>query len=341
MNKFLKKILYASIAPLTFYVVVFIFYRKQDVYQDFGKYPNYSWKYEFQSLGDLSTKKLIHSKTDYNTFIFGSSRATSLYACYVQDKLRNSKAYHYGNWNESIGGVLEKIKLLDSLGYSLSNIIIYIDTDYTFDGDARCKPYDHYLLTHASKTTYLMNHFSSFLSSKENYKILLGGRPDKDRFPNRHSDPHTNDPYHKCSDSTIHFYGRDPFTKKDSVKIDSLKKSGFLFARSDEQKYGSEQISPSEAGMIEKIVKIVQRHKSNLYVIITPLYDQLKFNPTDIDILQKAFGKNFHDFSGINSITNNEYNYKADRKHFREVVSKQIIDSLLTPAPTSLAQSNE
>jgi hypothetical protein len=341
MKTFLKKVLYASIVPLLFYVIVFIVYRKYDVYQDFGTYANYSWKYEFQSLGDLSTKKLINSKKDYNTFIFGSSRTTSLYACYVQDRLKNSKAFHYGNWNESIGGILEKIKLLDSLHYKLSNVVIYIDTDYTFDGDGSCKSYDHYLLTHTPRPTYLMNHFSSFLSNKENYNILLGGAPPKDRFPNRHSDPVTNDPYHKCSDSTIHSYGFDPFTRRDSLKIDSLKNVGFLYARSKQQEFLGKQISAAESAIIDKIINILDKHKAKLYVIVTPLYDQMKFHPDDTSILKSKFGKDLYDFSGINSFTSNEFNYKPDRKHFREVVSKQIIDSLITPSSVGLAQGNE
>jgi hypothetical protein len=346
MKTFLKKILFATLLPGLFYVIVFIFYRTYDVYQDFGTYPNYSWKYEFQSLGDLSTKKLINSKKNYNTsknyntFIFGSSRTTSLFACYVQNQLEDSKAFHFGNWNESIGGILEKIKLLDSLHYQLSNIMIYIDTDYTFEGDGRCKPYDHYLLTHAPRPTYLMNHFSSFLSNKENYKILLGGAPPKDRFPNRHSDPVTNDPYHKCTDSTVRSYGFDPFIRADSLKIDSLKKSGFFYARSKRQKYLDEQISSSESKIIDGIVKILNRHRAKLYVIITPLYDQRKFNPEDISILRTAFGESLYDFSGINAITNNEYNYKPDRKHFREVVSKKIFDSIIAPSER-LAQGNQ
>jgi hypothetical protein len=341
MKTFLKKILYASIGPVLFYLCVFIVYHHYDPYQDFGTYLNYSWKYEFESLGDLSTKKLINSKNNYNTFVFGSSRTTGLYACYLQKKLENSEAFHYANWNESIGGILEKIKLLDSLHYKLSNVVIYIDADYTFDGDGGCRSYDHYLLTHTSRLTYLTNHFSGFLSNKDNYNILLGGTPPKDRFPNRHSDPITNDPYHKCSDSIIYSYGFDPFTRNDSLKIDSLKKSGFFYARRNHQQFLSKQISLEEEKIIYKIVNILDRHKAKLYLIVTPLYDQMKFNPDDILILKKAFGENLHDFSGINAFTNNEFNYKPDRKHFREVVSKQIIDSLITRLPVSLARHIE
>ena len=35
------------------------------------------------------------------------------------------------------------------------------------------------------------------------------------------------------------------------------------------------------------------------------------------------------DFSGINDITNDIYNYKIDRMHFQTYVSKSILDSII------------
>lgn len=289
---------------------------------------NYSWKYFFQTLGDISTKHLLNSTVRYNTFIFGSSRTTSVYACYVQRKVKDSRAFHYGNWNESIGGILEKVKLLDSLGYSLDNVIIYVDTDVTFDDDGSAKPYDHYLIAHTSKMRSRIDHFQSFISDVQNLLILAGRNPPKDQFPNWHSDPVTNDPNHTCSDSIIGTYGVRELSPADSAKIDSLRTCGFLYARGKTQQYRDKQISASENSMIRELADILDKHRSKYYVVITPLYDQLKFNPEDMSVLQAAFGGNLYDFSGINGITDDEYNY-PDRKHFRPVVSKQIIDSII------------
>ena len=136
----------------------------------------------------VSAKNLLNSTIRYNTFILGSSRTTSVYACYVQRKVNDSRAFHYGNWNESIGGILEKVKLLDSLGYNLRNVIIYIDTDVTFDDDGSAKPYDHYLIAHISKMRSRIDHFQSFISDVQNLSILTGRNPPKDEFPNWHSD---------------------------------------------------------------------------------------------------------------------------------------------------------
>ena len=316
--------------PVLILLLIIIQYRRYDLYKDFGAYPNYSWTYYFQSLGDISTKKLLHSKIRYNTFIFGSSRTTSLYACYVQRKLQGSRAFHYGNWNESIGGILEKVKLLDSLGYPLSHVVIYIDTDHSFEGDGSVKPYDHYLLTHHSRRHARIDHFQSFISEPGNIALLFGGTPSKEEFPGWHSDPITNDPTHICSDSSVTFFGIRNLSKADSSKIDSLKRCGFLYKRSETQQYRESQISAGENSMIHQLSRILRQHRSNYYVVITPLYDQRKFSREDMAILKEAYGSNLYDFSGINPMTNDAYNY-PDRTHFIENVSKQIIDSIIIP----------
>ena len=117
-------------------------------------------------------------------------------------------------------------------------------------------------------------------------------------------------------------------SKIDSAKVDSLRMSGFLYTRSKTQQYREKQISESENGMLNELIVILHKHKSRIYAVITPLYDQKKFDPSDMAILKETFGKNLYDFSGINAFTNDEYNY-PDRKHFRPYVSKQIIDSIV------------
>ncbi len=328
MKKFLQNIAWISMVPGIILVLIVFQYRRCDVYQDFGPYKNYSWKYFFQSLGDISTKKLLASNVRYKTFVFGSSRTTSVYACYVERKFKDSRAFHYGNWNESIGGILAKVRLLDSLGYSLSNVIIYLDTDYTFDESGSVTPYDNYLVTHKSLRDSRIDHFKEFISDLSNLGILAGLTPRKEAFPDWHSDPVTNDPDHLCTDSVIETYGVHDLSQADSVKIDSLRKAGFLYARSTTQQYKERQISDPEARMLNELVSILHRQHSRIFAVITPLYDQKKFDPADMAILKAAFGQNLYDFSGINGITNDEYNY-PDRKHFRSYISKMIVDSIV------------
>lgn len=330
MNIFLKRILHFSAVPIGLFLILIVLYVNTDPYSDFGKKDNYSWKFFFQQLGDLSTKKLLNSTTNYNSFIFGSSRTSDLYACYLEKKIPGSKFFHYGNWNETIGGIYSKLNLIDSCGYNIDNAFVYLDTDFTFGGDGKVNPADHYLLTGESKFSYLFGHFKSYFQNitMDKIKILLGMPVSGDFYPNWESDLTTNDPKHSCND-TNHIYN---YSKKDvsnslKHKIDSLKEDGFLYSRSPEQQYCQAQISDTEKVILMKIYEIFMKHDTQYHIVITPLYDQKKFHPCDKQILNDFFKNRIIDFSGINQFTNDEYNY-PDRKHFQPYISKSIVDSI-------------
>ena len=297
---------------------------------DFGKYKNYSWKYIYQSLGDISTKKILNSSIKYNSFIFGSSRTTSLYACYLQSKVPDSRFFHYANWNETIGGIHAKMKLIDSLGYKIDNVFVYMDTDLTFWNDGSSQN-EHFMLSHENKYIYYFTHFRHFIFPTFDFnklKILLGFQPDAATFPNSKSDLKTNDAFHTCSDSIINHYGTQVFTEAYRRKIDSLVKCGFLYVRPTTEKFTGRQISAFEEATMHKIKKIFEKHHTRYYIVITPLYDQLKFDSSDMQLISKSFGDRVFDFSGINDITNNQYNYH-DRVHFLPYISKNMADKIL------------
>ena len=330
MKRFIIKTFLFSLFPAAIIAAALILYFNADVYEDFGKHQNYSWTYHFQQLGDIATKKLLHSNKKYNSFIFGSSRTIGVYACYLQTKIPNSIFFHYGNFQESIGGIYEKLKLIDSLGYSIDNAIIYFDTDFTFLKDGNCRPSDHYLLNHQSKMHYRIGHIETFFSviDLNKLKILVGQKPDEDIFPNWHSDLYTNDCNHQCSDSIIKSYSNVLNSKEFIRKMDSLKLIGFLHKRPDKQTFSDDQISIAELQYLIGIKKIFEKHSTNFKIIITPLYNQIKFSSNDMKILTQNFNGHLYDFSGINAITENIYNY-PDRSHFQPYISKNILDSVL------------
>jgi len=327
MRKFIHKIILLFSIPISFFFIFIILYVKIDPYQDFGIHYNYSWKYFFQSLGDISTKKLVKSKNNYDSYIFGSSRSTGFYACYIQKKINKSNFFYYGNWNESIGGIYSKINYINKSGNQIKNIFIILDTDYSFENDGQVRDYDHYLLTKTNKIKYLKDHFFAFFSKWSNVKILFGFQPKSKLFPNWTSDTKTNDVNHVCMTFNSNSYGNNSILKTDSLNIDSLLKNKF-YNRNNQNKYLPPQISEVEYKILQNIKSILNKNKTNYYIIIAPLYNQKKFNQSDSIKLADVFDNNIYDFSGVNKFTQNPYNY-IDLKHFRDLISKQIIDSVL------------
>jgi hypothetical protein len=329
MPLFFKNIIYFLVFPVLVLGVAAFFYKKADVYSDFGKHSNYSWRYNFLEIGDMSTKKLLNTKIKYNSFIFGSSRSVNTYACYLQKNIPNAKFFHYAEWTESIGGIYAKLNLLDSLGYELENVVIHIDTDHTFKNNGNYIT-NHYVFSGDNKYEYYFKHFRKFYANLDANKIkILFGKPyNSSTYTTWQSDLTTNDSHHICTQKVMDEYGISNKSIEEINKIDSLKQSGFLYKRSNVQQFKTNQISISEKLTLGKISKLLKKHHSNYYIIITPLYDQMKFSKADMAFLKSEFPNHIYDFAGINNFTKNEYDF-PDREHFQPNVSKAMLDSML------------
>ena len=326
MSKFFKNLFWFFLSPLILISVFVYIFIERDPYMDFKTYKNYSWTYNFQSLGDLSTKKLLQSHTRYNSFVFGSSRAGATYACYLQSKIPNSQFFHYANFRETIGGIYQRMRLLDSLGYHLDNVLVWLETDNSFSNAGRPKINDHYLINGESKGMYYYNQFRFIFSDLNAFKILLGYHVEGE--PNWTSDPITNDG-HICSEKTIKSFGDTAMAPKErAMFIASKKNGGVFYKRPATQQYLKDQILPYDKLVMERMKALFDKYHTNYYMIIAPVYDQLKFSPNDMQILRNIFGNRVYDFSGKNAMTQLDSNY-PDGVHFRHYIAKEVIDSVL------------
>ncbi len=76
--------------------------------------------------------------------------------------------------------------------------------------------------------------------------------------------------------------------------------------------------------MLKEIKRILKKNNTNYKVVLTPLYEQIKYNPTDLIFLKNLFGSNLYDFSGKNSYTENQTNY-YESSHFKPVIGDSIL----------------
>ncbi len=329
MNRLVRRVL-AFLSPFLLLMAGFSFlYYRADPFRDFGPYRNYSWKYNFQILGDLSTKKFLHSDRKYNSFIFGSSRSISAYACYMNSRIPESRFFHYATWNETIGGMEKRLLLLDSLGTDLRHVLIFLDTDYSFAEKGQINSLDHWLLTGNSQLSYYFEqHLKGFADNLNDDKraLLFGGKASGSTFMNWESDTITNDANHICSQDLLLHYG--DYQQNRLKEVMKLRKSGFLYKRPNTLRYAENQISEAEEKSLQVIAGILKKHQTKAWFIISPLYDQLKFSKTDSLILQKILGERIYDYSGVNRFTLDDRNY-PDRKHFLPHIAKQMLDEIL------------
>jgi hypothetical protein len=295
------------------------------------KYDTFKFDYIMLNKGDVSTKTFLNKRKiyHYDSFIFGSSRSCATRSREWKKYLKkNNQPFSYGSWNEQLIGIYKKILLIDSLKDSINNAIIIIDVDKTF-ANLGYNPImdEHYLISGISKFEYYKKDFINFLQSPE----LIIESIDYYTFHKRRKymkgfvDPQLGrlDPIN-CDWSV----NADSIIFLDSAEYYKNSKSAF-YERPINQIYSDQLINKQMQEQLKAIAQIFKEHKTNYKIIISPLYDQIKINPTDYKLLQSIFNpENIYDFSGINDITNNMYNYNKDAYHYRNRTGDYLLKTL-------------
>jgi hypothetical protein len=320
MKLFLLKTTRYVLNIFIFYILYFTVYFYSDPYYDFHfikNYKNMSWRYDNLSLSDISTKKILDriqkKKLVPSSFIFGSSRSTSISAKYLSMEL-DKFFYHFGGWNESIGGIARKVELLNNEGVKIENIIICIDADFTFSKNGNPLNNDHFKINRKNKYTYFKDHFLEFVPPKLNKaKLLMLWNLENVKSTHIISDSLHNDLTIKLFDSIY----RRTFKHK------------FTYFPGN-QGNGVIQISDMVKRYLQLIQTIALSHETNVIFVLMPIKDGHSLCNEDLNSIKSFFPKcRIIDFSGNNSITTVGNNY-PDGKHFKPEFGKLIADSLIS-----------
>jgi hypothetical protein len=280
----------------------------------------------------ISTEHILnnHSLYKYNSFIFGSSR-TIAFRCDEWSKYlpKDAKPVMFDASGESIYGIYKKFRLLDSLGIEIENAIILICRDATFvkwENHSNHLFIKHYKLSGQSQlkfqTVFLKAYFNpKFLQSYYLSKFL--GKVTEEMRGVLVTDctfvtPITNEILLVKKDIELGFNPNDYYNNINEV----------FYKRELERLDTISRINPNRIGMLLSIKNILDKNKTNYKIIISPLYEQVKFNNLDLEILNKIFGNsNIFDYSGKNDITDNIRNY-YENSHFRPHVGSEIFKSI-------------
>ncbi len=284
-------------------------------------YDNYVFDFQMLNKGDVCTKLILknNNKYHYNSFIFGSSiSCATTSASWKKYLLPQSVPFSYGSWSEQLIGIERKIKVLDSLQFPINNALIVIDASGTFKSIPYLDPVksDHYLISGESKFEYYKTDFRDWLR----HPVILLSSLDYSIFhKRRHYMKEFVDPQYGGL-SSINGDWRllsDKLIEADSVNYYNECKHSF-YKRPLQQQYANAMIDAKKKSELLEIFRIFQKNKTHYKLLISPLYDQIKLNPKDFAVLVSIFGsENIFDFSGINDITNNMYNYGHDVFHYR------------------------
>lgn len=332
----MKKFIILSLKFLSPFIILILVYVVMDPFKIIRHYDSY---YESEGLAQvgvnkdfMSTSNFINNygKYKYDSFIFGNSRSMFYdVADWMKYLPQNSSPYHFDASGESLYGIHKKVMYLDDEDINIANVLLVLDhatlsqdkgkPGHLFMISPQLVSYSNYLEFHTAglRAFYTKDFFKAYIDYKVTGEVkpymtrgaLLQERPLK-------YDPKTNE---------VRFFPEEDI---DSGKYFTPERMAVFYKRDNVEKTYPAAIGINQEKMLNDMAKVFKKHKTDVKVIINPLYDQKKINPADLNYLERKFGKNnVHDFSGINEITNDYRNYYED-SHYRPRVGRIVLSSV-------------
>jgi hypothetical protein len=329
MRKFFTRLFIAAIPGLVLSILLLASYLYYDPFSIIYHYRDYSYPFVVGNRDHISTEMFLRNypKYHYNSFIFGSSRTLAFKPESWKRYLPSGASpYMFDASGESIYGIVIKLRYLASRHVHLDNVLLIFDRDVTFSKTTNAVGHlsvSHPLLTGQNRFAYQMIFFKAYLSMpfpqyfldyawSRKYKPYMKGYIEhrKMKFDTITNEQQILDQEYEITNNPKSYYEsrKELFYKRPATECtDSV-----------------QRIGETALKMLEEIRDILNKNNSNYRIVLSPLYEQIKFNQDDLAILQKLFPGHVYDFSGENSFTDKVTNY-YEISHFRPSVGDSIL----------------
>jgi hypothetical protein len=322
-------------APVLFLAVVYLIWDPFKVLYNYESfYKSGDPLYIILNRDYVSTETFLHNYPThkYDSFIFGSSCAIFFEVKDWERAIGPKNCFHFDASDESIYGIYKKINYLAVRNITIRNALIVLDEGTLQNtGDSR----GHLIMKHpilsgrdryAFQSEYVKSFFDfDFLEGLLLYKLPDGEKKYKEAlFENPPMD-------YDVRSNEIKFSVFEKMIQTNSEEYYGRHRRAF-YRRDTIQHVSGSAIHSEQKWMLNEIFKMLRSAGADYRIVISPLYDQLKFNPEDLDFLMKTFGsERVFDYSGINQLTNDLYNY-YETHHYRPHVARWIIDEMYQEA---------
>jgi hypothetical protein len=227
--------------------------------------------------------------------------------------------------SESVYGIDIKLKYLDSMHVPLENVIIVLCRDENFKETENTSEHlyiKHPLLSGQNWLAFQSTFFKAYSSPKflrhfYEYTITKKYKPSMTGFIE----------YRRMQYDTITNRQRildqeEEITSNQAGYYEKRKK--IFYDRPHEQTDSVQRIQNKHLVMLQNIKNILEKNKTNYKIILSPLYEQVRFNQKDLAILVKLFPGHVYDFTGKNGFTDKITNY-YETSHYRPSVGDSIL----------------
>ncbi|MGZ4034013.1 MAG: hypothetical protein ACXVPU_04625 [Bacteroidia bacterium] len=334
---FLKLLIFS-----TPFLIILATYIYLDPFKVIFKYDSYfkSGKPSYVSLDIdyVSTQNFINKypKYKFDSFIFGNSRSRFYEINEWKKYISSDRCYHFDASAETLFGIDKKVEYLNNNNINIKNALIVWDVSALREtSNSKGHLYiKHPILTNESSMSFhfqfeffKMFMYPKFLMAYSDFMITKKFKPYMKDGLLLDDKPFDYDSV--SNEMSFSTYEKMISKNKEDFYIPRAR---YFYKRDTSiQKISEAVIQKEQIEMLNYIKSTFDKDKTNYQIVINPLYDQLKLNPKDLEVLQTIFGKDkVHDYSGINEITNNIYNY-YETSHYRPHTATKIMQEIYAP----------
>lgn len=276
----------------------------------------------------------------YDSFILGNSCTMGIHTQDWEKHLNGGKAIRFFDNLERLGGVANKLEVLDKDGATIKNIIIALDPS-ALQHHSPNTTFMHILPPETSEMSnfqFQLKMLQGYLSPNVMvpylyYKITGEITPymEKNCIITKHKlrEAYTNNGFHPMG-QTMKEQGDKFWDSEEWLRFDKMSK---------EVSYSRQYIFNDQIKELLKIKQISDKHRADLKFIINPQYhDYVKLNVEDLKTMQDIFGKNVvFDLTGDEEFVGNKYDY-YDYSHYRPQLGVQILKHIYCDSTTIINQ---
>lgn len=324
--KFIPKLLLFGSPFLLLAASYFVF----DPFHVLKSYDHYGSNYlKTFNRNRLSTEtfNIYYPEYKFNSFIFGSSRASAYHTEDWAKHIGEPSPFHFDAFNDNISGIRGKIEYIHKNGGELKNALIIIDSDTfsdEYDESESIVHHKDYRWTPESWLSYHTRFFKAYFKKKY-FVSYLDLKTFKTYRPAYMDEFFKFKYYYTTPLNDFLFPENIEQIEQDSVGYYSDPE---FHKRIENPKMLDRQIRKKDLNDLKIIDSLFSIHKTNFKVIIGPAFDQREYSPLDIDILNIYFGKeNVYNFTGKNKYTDDITNY-YEMSHYKPVVGKRIMEEI-------------
>ncbi|EFM01399.1 hypothetical protein [Hoylesella marshii] len=311
-------------------------YVAEDPFMVLRNYDDYDHPTLCQNEGMVSWLKYkrYRSKMHYDSFIMGSS-CTMAYECSEWKKYIKGSPFRMFCNAEGMADILQKVEALDREPHQrIRNLLIVLEDRMVMKSRMQTDAM-HIMPPEVSgmgwvkyQTTFLQAFCSpSYLFPYVKYKLGWADKKEIKGIVNTDGATHTR----YTNDAVL-----TEEHKIDSLGNDYWKQGAWEKQGKEPQQYNvlPAYLSEPQQVTLRKIAAICRRHGTDVRIIIGPSYHQTAFNPADVAVLRRIFGKaSVYDFSdSAHHALTAQHNY-YDPPHYRKQVGRQILREVYGASP--------